>query len=41
MVFSGHDYRSTLAPDVLLDGVKFLSATLTKFLGVIIDNALS
>jgi len=37
MVFSGHDNRSTLAPDVLLDGVKLVSATSTKLLGVIID----
>jgi len=41
MLFSGHNYRSTLAPNVLLDGVKLLSATSTKFLGVNIDNTLS
>jgi len=35
MVFSRHAYRSTSAPDVLLDYVKLLSATSLKFLGVI------
>jgi len=29
-VFSGHDYKSTLAADVLLDGVKLLFATSKK-----------